>query len=109
MAGEQLPSPNEIARLNDEFRKAGPNENWVATQGALALADFPGLVQAVRDYDDFHPDIDPYGEHDMGRIVWQNEKTYFKIDYYDQQLLYWCDPLSAECRRVLTILLASEY
>ncbi len=109
MPYEQSPKPNEIARFNDEFRRAGPNGDWVATVGALALSDFPGLVQAVRDYDDFNTDIDPNGEHDMGRIVWDKEKTYWKIDYYDQALQYWCDPLSPECRRLLTILLASEY
>lgn len=106
---EQLPRSQEIARLNDEFRKAGPTPDWVATMGALALSDFPGLVKTVIDYDDFHPDIDPYGEHDMGRIIWYNEKTYWKIDYYDQQALYGEDPLRLECRRVMTIFLASEY
>src|SRR5689334_14820855 len=106
---EQAPQPSEIARLNDEFRKAGPTPDWVATMGALALSDFPGLLQAVIDYDDFHPDIDPWGEHDMGWIIWDREKTYWKIDYYDQQCLYVEDPLSPLCRRVMTILLASEY
>ncbi len=42
-------------------------------------------------------------------IPWYEEKTYWKIDYYDQQLQYWCDPLSEKCRRVLTVMLASEY
>jgi Protein of unknown function (DUF3768) len=106
---EQLPQPNEIARLNDEFRRNGPNENWLATLCALALSNFPGLVQAVRDFDAFTPDNDPWGEHDFGSIAWHTETTYWKIDYYDQVLQYWHDPLSPECRRVLTVLLASEY
>jgi hypothetical protein len=99
----------EIAKLNDEFRRAGPTEDWVATVGAVALSNFPGLVQAVIEYDDFNADIDPHREHDMGRIVWDSEPTYWKIDYYDQQREYGEDPLSQDCRRVLTLLLTSEY
>src|SRR5437762_13681567 len=108
MSQEQAPQISEIARRNDEFRRAGPNQDWVATAGAVALSNFTGLVQAVIDYDDFNPDIDPYGEHDMGRIVWEQEKTYWKIDYYDQARQYGLDPLDPACRRILTIMLASE-
>jgi Protein of unknown function (DUF3768) len=106
---EQLPQPSEIARRNDEFRQAGPNGDWVATVGALALRDFPGLVRAVMTFDTFTTNNDPYGEHDFGAIPWHGEKTYWKIDYYDQAHQYWCDPLAPDCRRILTILLASEY
>jgi hypothetical protein len=106
---EQSPQPNEIARLNDEFRRAGPNEDWIVTIGALALSDFPGLVKAVQDFDAFTPDNDPYGEHDFGSIPWDDEKTFWKIDYYDQQLVFGKDPRSPLCRRLMTILLASEY
>jgi hypothetical protein len=85
------------------------NGDWVATVGALALSNFPGLVQAIRNFDNFTPDNDRYGEHDFGNIPWDSEKTYWKIDYYDQKRQYWCDPRLPECRRVMTILLASEY
>ena len=84
----ELPTPDHeragrIAQLNDEFRRAGPTAEWVATMGVLALSDVPGLIQAVRDFNAFTPDNDPWGEHDFGNIKWQNEKTYWKIDYYD--------------------------
>ena len=88
---------------------AGPGGDWYLTSGVHGLANVPGLVEAVSTYDDFSPDIDPHGEHDMGRISWDAQKTYWKIDYYDQQLRYWCDPLRSDCRRVMTILLAEEY
>jgi Protein of unknown function (DUF3768) len=104
---EKAPQPNPIARLNDEFRKSG-REMYV-TPGVQALPDLPGLVSAVQAFDTFTPDNDRYGEHDFGSIMWHREKTYWKIDYYDQALQYWHDPLSPDCRRVLTILLASEY
>jgi len=104
---EQEPKPNPIAALNDTFRQQF--NDWYMTTGVQALQDVPGLLKAVQQFNEFTPNNDPYGEHDFGSIVWQNEKTYWKIDYYDQQLQYWCDPLSEECRRVLTVLLASEY
>ncbi|MFL5665916.1 MAG: DUF3768 domain-containing protein [Ktedonobacteraceae bacterium] len=77
--------------------------------GRPGTTRYPRLVTAVRQFNTFTPDNDPYGEHDFGAIRWHEEKTYFKIDYYDQQLQYWCDPSSEEYRRVLTILLAEEY
>lgn len=104
---EQAPQPNQIARLNDEFRRT--TQYMRKMPGVLALPDVDGLVQAVRDFKSFTYDNDPWGEHDFGSINWHGEKTYWKIDYYDQNLQYWHDPLSPECRRVLTILLASEY
>lgn len=108
MPAEQSPQPNEIARLNDEFRRAGPTADWVPTVGALALSDFPGLIQAVRDFDSFTPENDPWGEHDFGGIPWDNENTFWRIDYYDQALEYGKDPLSPECRRLMMIMLVSE-
>jgi hypothetical protein len=80
-----------------------------ATPDVLALPDVPGLITAVQTFDGFTPGNDPYGEHDFGAIVWHEERTFWKIDYYDQALQQWHDPLSPECRRVLTLMLASEY
>ena len=37
------------------------------------------------------------------------EKIFWKIDYYDPELKGWCDPLAPQCRRVMTVMLASEY
>jgi hypothetical protein len=68
-------------------------------------------VKAVRNYRDFGPDNDPYGEHDFGMFELDGETLNWKIDYYDRELRYGADdPSDAEkTRRVLTILLAEEY
>src|SRR5262245_54707864 len=95
-----------IADLNDAFRRSG--EGVVATQGVAALDSLDGLLEAVRDYDDFTPDNDPNGEHDYGSLEWEGENTFWKIDYMDEQG-HWCDPLSPECQRVLTVGFMSEY
>jgi hypothetical protein len=99
--------PSEIAQLNDTFRRSG--QEVILTPGIQALLDFPGLLRAVRDFDSFTPDNDPYGEHDFGSIMWEKQKTFWKIDYYDHALKYGEDPLSPECRRILTIMLVNEY
>ena len=80
------------------------------TPGVQALSDVLGLVGQVIGFDEFTEDNDPHGEHDFGVIdkpEWP--KVFWKIDYYDQALDYWCDPLSPDCNRIMTIMLASEY
>lgn len=98
----------KIAVLNDELRKASDMEATI-TSGVYDLPGLHGLLLAVREFDQFTEDNDPYGEHDFGSLEWHGEKVFWKIDYYDQTLEYGKDPLSLDCRRVLTILLASEY
>ncbi len=98
----------KIAVLNDEFRKAIPTSVTI-TNGVYGLPNLHGLMKAVRDFDRFTEDNDPYGEHDFGSLDWHGEMVFWKIDYYDQALEYGKDPLDVECKRVLTVLLASEY
>lgn len=116
-------TPNPIAAQNDAFRSmlhipqfgtAAIQGQWLLTPGISAL---PPVAQieifaAIRSFDAFTPDNDPYGEHDFGaldhpdagRILW-------KIDYYDPSLRHGSEnPADPErTRRVLTIMLASEF
>lgn len=68
-------------------------------------------VAAVVSYDDFHPDIDPYGTHEMGRFEIAGETVWFKIDDYDENYVYGSDDPTdlGRTRRVLTIRLSHEY
>lgn len=95
-----------IATLNDEFRRG---QSYILTQGVLGLDDVHGVIRAVRHFHDFTEDNNPYGEHDFGSIGFRGTTVCWKIDYYDQDLRGWCDPLSPACKRVLTIMLAEEY
>lgn len=96
-----------IANMNDTFRRLG--FGVTITSGIQEILDLSGLLKMVREYGAFSEDSDPYGEHDFGSIQWGQAKVFWKIDYYDQALEGWCDPLSPECRRILTVMLASEY
>ncbi len=68
-------------------------------------------VAAVRSFDQFTKDNDPYGEHDCALFTLNGTRVMWKIDYYDSTLAYGSeDPADPEVtHRVLTVLLASEY
>lgn len=59
----------------------------------------------------FTEDNDPYGEHDFGAFDHAGEKIFWKIDYYNLDLTAGSDdPANPNTtKRVLTIMLASEY
>jgi len=57
-----------IAELNDRFRRQG--FAVTVTNGVQALPDLAGLMEAVREYDEFFDANDAYGEHDFGTIIW---------------------------------------
>jgi len=114
-----------IAALNDLFRlnllalSSGPHPvpgQIVCTRGISAL---PPETQiriwaAVSNFNTFEEDDDPYGDHDFGvlRAEGVPEKIFWKIDYYADKC---CtsgsedatDP--AQCFRILTIMLDSDY
>jgi hypothetical protein len=97
----------QVAALNDAFRSTG--QGVTITPGVQELPDLFGLLDAVRQFNKWTQDNDPYGEHDFGQFSWGSEKIFWKIDYYDQDLRYWEDPVSPSCQRILTVMLASEY
>jgi hypothetical protein len=120
---EQLERSQRIAALNDQLRRGVgllTAEQQISqglvlmTPGVNALSEAQKLTlwQRVRDFDQFTPDNDPFGEHDFGIIRLDGVgSVYWKIDYYDPGMVYGSeDPADpAATLRVLTVLLASEY
>ena len=96
-----------ISSLNDEYRKA--RQGFMVTRGVSALPNIATVLSMVQDFNEFDLDNDPYGEHDFGSFEVFGKKLFWKIDYYDSNLESWADPLSSECHRVLTVMLADEY
>lgn len=127
MSACTLPRSERIARLNDRARQAmGLACVAVATEGFRALPDEDQsrVRELVETFYAFTPDNDPYGERDFGAIYqdgegrWTTtrparpaETVFWKIDAYDRDLQFGSeDPANpAITRRVLTIMLASEY
>ena len=99
----------KIARLNDAARDNA--FNYVTTRGILSLRPeaVSEIFVKVQNFKEFNEDNDPYGEHDFGSFTVDGIKVFWKIDYYDEALKGWCDPLSPDCNRVLTIMRADEY
>ncbi|MET0372805.1 MAG: DUF3768 domain-containing protein [Rhizorhabdus sp.] len=119
-----------IRRLNDAARQ-NPGTASLAnvTIGFQSLTELDRLAAlvAITRYSRFDGDNDPYGEHDFGAVyklasgAWSEDRpddvgaiaqtVFWKVDYYDPSLTYgseapWDERLT---KRVLTIMLASEY
>lgn len=108
-----------IRQQNDSFRRG------MIVGGCL----FPGTVVVTagvhargRDFETaaylavakdtaFTEDNDPWGDHSFGVVTVQNERLYWKIDYYDADREYGSDDPAdpAKTHRILTILFPSEY
>jgi hypothetical protein len=124
---EQL---DTIRHLNDAAR-SHPGIASIAnvTSGFQALpdADRFAALSAIVSFSQFNADNDPYGEHDFGAVYrltsghWTQERpcdpkairetVFWKVDCYDNTLTYGSEaPWDAQqTKRVLTIMLASEY
>lgn len=102
-----------IRLLNDQLRQTFIGGRVVMTSGvaALAAAVQRALFAAIQTFDAFSEDNDPWNEHDMAGVTVCGHRFFWKIDYYDQMLLYGSeDPADpAVTTRVLTIMLVEEY
>lgn len=81
----------------------------VAALGPKAQAE---IFKRVREFSEFKPGNDPYGEHDFGSIAAGGEQVFWKIDYYEDASMELgsenpADP--ARSYRLLTVMLAAEY
>jgi len=103
----------QIRQLNDSLRSTFVGGTIVITSGVAALDPTfrSELLAAVRRFDAFSADNDPYGEHDFGAIEIGDQTFFFKIDYYDCSLTFH-SPDAADptvTTRVLTVMRADEY
>ena len=107
------PPTDRIRTLNDAFRTSLTGGSVMVTRAVAVLGKEVQheILTALRRYDDFDADNDPYGEHDFGRITVQGHEILFKIDYYDRDLVrHSPDPSDpAVTHRVLTVMLAEDY
>lgn len=103
-----------IRELNDAFRTSLAGGKVYVTDGVRSRGEgfVTAALTAVRSFDTFTKDNDPYGEHDFGAFEIDGRKLFWKIDYYDigDPDLGAEDPSdTATTERVLTIMLAEEY
>ena len=99
--------------LNDDFRRSLEGGKVMITPGVAALSDESrlALMWAVRLFEDFTPENDPYEEHDFGAVTIKGERYLWKIDCFDLDLAQASPDASdpAFTIRVLTIMRGDEY
>ena len=102
-----------IALLNDQARTTLTNCKLMVTRGIDLLGNdaVDRILDLVMRFDDFSERNDPFGEHDFGAIEYEGNTVFWKIDYYDLDLMnHSPDPSDTHVtRRVLTIMLGEEY
>ena len=102
-----------IAILNDQARITLTNCKLIITQGIYVLGNdaVDRILHLVMRFDDFSERNDPFGEHDFGAVEYESNTVFWKIDYYDLDLMHHSpDPSDPHVtRRVLTIMLGEEY
>ena len=110
----EQPPHSRIRELNDCFRREGQGRGSVMVTSGVQDEGAEFVLQAiaaVRRFDDFSEDNDPWGEHDFGAVEVMDQKVFWKIDYYTPDLSAGSEnPANAALtHRVLTIMLATEY
>ena len=104
---------NDIAKLNDNFRKSFIGGEVLLSAGIAAMSseDKANIISMVQNFNDFTHSNDVYGEHDFLSIDYKGNKIFAKIDYYDLNYEFMSEnPANPDItNRVLTILLSCEY
>ena len=78
---------------------------------ALSFETLSDLFLRIKRIEVFDPENDPYGEHDFAAIEIDDQKAFFKIDYYNEDLSAGSeDPANPKLTtRVMTVMLSHEY
>ena len=101
----------QIRVTNDRLRKLlpaveHPHKVTLSEQvGRLEPEALARLMLLVRDFNDFHGDNDPHGEHDLGQVEMDGESYFWKYDYYDDDF----EGHEEDGNRVLILMETSEY
>lgn len=102
-----------IRAQNDAFRKNLSGGRILISTAAMdhMRGKIAGLILAIANFDTFNEDNDPYGEHDFGSLSYMGQPMFWKIDYYDLDMIYGSpDPANPDVTtRTLVVMLAWEY
>src|SRR5208337_4956054 len=89
-AAQGMAPAERIRDLNDELRTTGIGGETFLTRGLLSKgSDFIAKAcAAVKAFNAFTDDNDPWQEHDCATLDVDGEMVIFKIDYYDLNMEY---------------------
>ncbi len=106
---------NDIARLNDQFRRGDLTlGQFIVTGGVdavLSAEKLLVLINRVQAFNDFTPENDPHRQHDLGQVRFEGVDYFWQIDYYNPTYTYRSSaPASPNAtRRVLTLMRDDEW
>jgi len=106
---------HKVRLLNDRFRQSlDPRLGRLVLQPAvvnLPSNELDELLAQIREFDNFDEGNDPFGEHDFGALVFNRQRYFFKLDYYDRSLRYHSEQPDSPLLtiRVLTVMRADEW
>lgn len=117
MNDDQIKHIAKIQQLNDRLRTTLAGGMIIFTGRLAQMKDGRGValqhrvLAEVRRFDDWTSGDDPHNEHDFGLVEVDEQRFYFKIDYYDLDLAYLSpDPANpAVTKRVMSIFFAEDY
>jgi len=98
-------SVKEISLKNDYCRRTFSGCQVLMTRSVAGHEDRHLILQAVKEFNIFNNDNDPYKEHDFGSFSLNGQTYFWKFDYYDDEYKYFKE----NGNRVLTVGLMSEY
>jgi len=108
-----METKDTIQQKNDVFRRTFTNGKVMLTAGVQNDENLDKVIQAVKSFDTFTEDNDPYGEHDFGKISINDTDYFWKIDYYEDSKCKYGFAFENDkpdtAFRVLTIMLTDEY
>lgn len=103
---------DRVRTLNDAFRTSLQGGRVMMTAGVQALGShkIAAAFATLQRFNKFTSDNDPHNEHDFGTFEVVDTEFFFKIDYYDKDMLHGSQDPGDPARtvRVLTLMLASE-
>lgn len=98
--------------LNDQLRRTMPHGQVMLTRAIAALdpSTIASIITAVRDFDNFTPDNDPWGERDFGQVAVNGQTVFWKIDALDMNCEFGSpDPADeSQTRRILTLMVGGD-
>ncbi len=87
---EQDDKAEKVRELNDRFRRTFVGGTVLLTRGVDALENDikRRVLVAIREFDNFVGDNDPYGTHEFGGVEIDGTRVWFKVDCYDRNHEY---------------------
>ena len=109
-----MPDTKRIAELNDQFRRNPTRHGRVVMTAAVNAKGWPFIMkcmEAIKHFDAWTEDNNPYGERDFISVEVDGEKIFAKIDYYDPSMEAGSEDPADEHKtvRVLTVMFPEDY